>query len=147
MWSDSRLEARLPPLKPMKHPEIPPHLPRARGSFPLASLALLVTVLATALACSDFERLRAQYEWLSISWPRRLVAVLGGAGLFGGLIGVAQMFLSGARGRARCVAPIAGVLAGQVGVLILLAPGPLWRTLFAIGVLLAATILFRLGAE
>jgi hypothetical protein len=122
-------------------------LPRTESSFPFASLALLVTVLAAALACTDFDRLRAQYEWLSVSWPLRLVAVLGSAGLFGGLIGVAQIFLSGARGRARWVAPLAGLLAGQVGVLILLAPGPLWRTLFAVGVLLAATILFRLGAE
>jgi hypothetical protein len=122
-------------------------LPRTESSFPFASLALLVTVLAAALACTDFDRLRAQYVWLSVSWPQRLVAVLGSAGLFGGLIGVAQIFLSGARGRARWIAPLAGVLAGQVGVLILLAPGPLWRTLFAVGVLLAATILFRLGAE
>jgi hypothetical protein len=132
----------------MKHPDVSsPSTPPARGGFPIASLALLVTVLAAALACTDFQRLRAQYEWLSVSWPLRLVAVLGSAGLFGGVIGVTQMFLSGARGRARWVAPLAGVLAGQVGVLILLAPGPLWRTLFAIGVLLAATILFRLGAE
>jgi hypothetical protein len=118
-----------------------------RGSFPFASLALLVTVLAAALACTDLDRLQAQYAWLSVSWPWRLVALLGIAGLFGGMIGVAQIFVSGVRGRARWVAPLAGMLAGQVGVVILLAPGPMWRTLFAIGVLLAATILFRLGAE
>ena len=118
-----------------------------RGSFPFASLALLVTVLAAALACTDLDRLQVQYAWLSVSWPWRLVALLGSAGVFGGLIGVGQMLLSGARGRARWVAPLAGMLAGQVGVVLLLAPGPMWRTLFAIGVLLAATILFRLGAE
>jgi hypothetical protein len=131
----------------MKPPAVRSNLPGTRATFPLASLALLVTVLAAALACTDLGRLREQYVWLSISWPWRLVALLGGAGLFGGLIGVAQLFLSGARGRARWIAPIAGVLAGQVGALILVAPGPLWRTLFAIGVLLGATILFRLGAE
>jgi hypothetical protein len=32
-------------------------------------------------------------------------------------------------------------------VLILIAPGPIWRTTFAVGVLLAAAVLFRLGAE
>ncbi len=82
-----------------------------------------------------------------MNWPWRLVALLGVAGVFGGLIGVGQLFFSGARGKARWVAPLAGVLAGWVGLLILLAPGPMWRTLFAIGVLLGATIIFRLGAE
>ncbi len=131
----------------MSHSEIHSDLPRSLGSFPLASLALLVTVLAAALACTDLNRLQQQYEWLKVWWPWRLVLLLGSAGVFGGIIGIAQLFLSGARGRARWVAPLAGVLAGQVGVLILLAPGPLWRTLFAIGVLLTATVVFRLGAE
>jgi hypothetical protein len=131
----------------MNRSEIGSDLPRSRGSFPLASLALLVTVLAAALACTDLDRLQQQYEWLKVWWPWRLVLLLGGAGIFGAIIGVAQLFFSGVRGRARWVAPLAGVLAGQVGVLILLAPGPMWRTLFAIGVLLAATVVFRLGAE
>jgi hypothetical protein len=131
----------------MNRSEFGSDLPGSRGSFPLASLALLVTVLAAALACTDLDRLQQQYEWLKVWWPWRVVLLLGAAGVFGGIIGVAQLFLSGARGRARWVAPLAGVLAGQVGVLILLAPGPLWRTLFAIGVLLTATVLFRLGAE
>jgi hypothetical protein len=120
---------------------------RARGSFPLASLALLVTVFAAALACTDLGRWEQQYAWLSTNWPWRLVALLGGVGLFGGLIGVAHLFFSGVRGRSRWIAPIAGVLAGEVGVLILVAPGPLWRTLFAISVLLGTAILLRLGAE
>jgi hypothetical protein len=131
----------------MKPNVIESNSPATRSSFPIASLALLVTVLAAALACTDLDRLQKQYTWLEVNWPWRLVALLGGAGLFGGLIGVVQLFLSGARGRARWMAPLAGVLAGWVGVLILLAPGPMWRTLFAIGVLLGATILFRLGAE
>ena len=40
-----------------------------------------------------------------------------------------------------------GLFAGEIGVLILLAPGPIWRTTFAVGVLLGAAVLFRLGAE
>jgi hypothetical protein len=131
----------------MKRSDVLPNSAATRAGFPIASLALLVTVLAAALACTDLDRLQKQYVWLSINWPWRLVALLGGAGLFGGLIGVVQLFLSGARGRARWIAPLAGILAGWVGVVILLAPGPMWRTLFAIGVLLGATILFRLGAE
>jgi hypothetical protein len=118
-----------------------------RGSFPLTSLALLITVFAAALACTDLSRWDQQYAWLSENWPWRLVAVFGGVGLFGGLIGVAHLFFAGVKGRARWIAPIAGVLAGEVGVLILVAPGPIWRTLFAISVLLCTTILLRLGAE
>jgi hypothetical protein len=125
----------------------PPAAGRARSSFPLASLALLITVFAAALACTDVNRWQQQYVWLSQDWPWRLVALLGGVGLFGGVIGVAHVVVSAARGRARWIAPLAGVLAGQVGVLILVAPGPIWRTLFAISVLLATTIVLRLGAE
>jgi hypothetical protein len=119
----------------------------ARGSFPLASLGLLVTVFAAALACTDLHRWEQQYAWLSQDWPWRLVALFGGVGLFGGLIGLAHLFFSTTVGRARWIAPFAGILAGQLGVLILIAPGPLWRTLFAIAVLLGTTILLRLGAE
>jgi hypothetical protein len=120
---------------------------RSRTSFPLASLALLITVFAAALACTDLTRWNQQYAWLSQDWPWRLVALLGGVGLFGGVIGVFHIFMSAAKGRARWIAPLAGVLAGQVGVLILVAPGPIWRTLFVIAVMLATTIVFRLGAE
>ena len=120
---------------------------QVQAGFPLASLALLATVFATALACTDLERWNQQYTWLSLNWPWRLVGLLGGAGLFGGLVGIGQLFFSGARGKARWVAPLAGVLAGQVGALILVAPGPIWRTLSAVAVLLVATILFRIGAE
>jgi hypothetical protein len=108
---------------------------------------LLATVFAAALACTDLDRWHEQYAWLSLDWPWRLVALSGGAGVFGALVGVAQLFFSGARGKARWVAPLAGVIAGQVGALILVAPGPIWRTLFAVTVLLAATIAFRIGAE
>jgi hypothetical protein len=120
---------------------------RARGGFPLASLGLLVTVFAAALACTDLNRWERQYAWLLEDWPWRLVALLGGVGFFGGLVGVAHVFFSPAAGRARWIAPIAGILAGLLGVLILVAPGPLWRTMFAIAVLLGTTILLRLGAE
>jgi hypothetical protein len=121
--------------------------PRARSSFPLASLALLMTAFAASLACTDVARWSQQYQWLSQNWPWRLAALLGGVGLFGGLIGLGHVFFAAARGRARWIAPLAGVLAGQVGVLILVAPGPMWRTLFAISVLLGTTIALRLGAE
>ena len=77
---------------------------RTRGSFPLASLGLLVTVFAAALACTDLERWEQQYAWLSQDWPWRLVALLGGVGLFGGLIGLAHLFFFASMGRARWIA-------------------------------------------
>jgi hypothetical protein len=118
-----------------------------RAGFPLASLVLLVTVLASLLACADVDRWREQYSWLADDWPWRLVALFGGAGLMGGLIGCAYLFVGGVSWRTRLLAPIAGIVAAQIGVLILVAPGSIWTTIFAVGVLLACTVIVRLGAE
>jgi hypothetical protein len=49
--------------------------------------------------------------------------------------------------RARLFAPLIGILAGEVGVPILVAPGAMWRTIFAISILLIAAIVFRLDAD
>jgi hypothetical protein len=118
-----------------------------KASFPFAALALLVTVFASLLACADVERWREQYIWLSEDWPWRLVALFGGAAIFGGIVGGLFMFSPNLSRRARMLAPIAGILAGEIGVLILAAPGPIWRTVFAVLVLLSTAIVFRLGAE
>jgi hypothetical protein len=118
-----------------------------KASFPLASLALFVTVVACLLACTDAQRLQQQFQALTARSPWPAVFVFGGATLFGGAIGL--MYLIAGRGtwRARLIAPLAGIFAGVVGALVLIAPGPIWRTTFAVGVLLGAAILFRLGAE
>ena len=120
---------------------------RSRGGFSLSSLALLVTVVAASFACLDLNRWNENYGWLSQNWPWRLVALLGLTGLFGGMLGVIHLFFLASSGRARWIAPLAGILAGQLGALILVAPGPIWRTLFAISVLLVTTVLLRAGAE
>ena len=117
------------------------------SGFSLASLGMLVTVVAAAFACLDLERWQKQYALLSQDWPWRLVALLGAAGLFGGLIGVLHLFFLASSGRARWIAPPAGILAGVIGALLVVAPGPIWRTLFAISVLLLTTVLLRAGAE
>jgi hypothetical protein len=117
-----------------------------KSSFPFASLALLITVIASLLVCVDIERWRVQYAWMTDK-PWRALAIIGGAALFGGLIGATFMFFSNLSWRARLLAPIAGILAAEIGVLILVAPGPIWRSIFAVGVLLCTAILFRLGAE
>lgn len=118
-----------------------------RAGFPLASLVLLITVLASLLACADLDRWRQQYWWISQNWPWRIVALFGGAGLIGALIGCAYLFVGGVSWRTRLLAPLAGIVAAQIGVLILVAPGSIWRTVFAVGVLLACTVLIRIGAE
>jgi drug/metabolite transporter (DMT)-like permease len=117
------------------------------GNFPLASLALLITGFAALLACADVQRWRQQYSWLSEDWPWRLVGLFGGAAIFGGLIGAGFMFKSKKRWPIRLLAPVSGILAGEIGVLILVAPGPIWRTIFAVVVLLGTAVVFRLGAE
>jgi len=118
-----------------------------KSNFPLASLALLITVFASLLACTNIQRWREQYSWLSENWPWRLVALFGGAAIFGALIGIGFMFTSRMRWRARLLMPVAGILASEIGALILVAPGPIWRTIFAVVVLLGTAVLFRLGAE
>ena len=120
---------------------------RIRSGYPLASLALLVTMLACLLASADVDRWREQYLWLKEDWPWRIVALFGGAGLFGGLIGSAYVFVSSSSWRTGLLASLAGILAGMIGVLILVAPGPMWRTIFAVGVLLITAVFFRLDAE
>jgi hypothetical protein len=123
------------------------HKNGSTGNFPLAALALLITGFAALLACADVQRWREQYSWLSENWPWRLVGLFGGAAIFGGIIGAGFMFKSKMRWRARLLAPVAGILAGEIGALILVAPGPIWRTIFAVVVLLGTAVLFRLGAE
>ena len=118
-----------------------------RTSFPLASLALLITCFAALLACTDLDRWREQYTWLSQNWPWRMVALFGGAAIFGAIIGIAFMFTSKVRWRTRMLAPVAAIFAAEIGTLILVAPGPLWRTIFAVMVLVITAILFRLDAE
>jgi len=120
---------------------------RTRGGFSLSSLGLLVTVFAASFACLDLARWNQHYAWLSQNWPWRLVALFGVSGLLGALVGVLHWFFLAPSGRARWIAPIAGTVAGQFGAVILVAPGPIWRTLFAIGVLLVAAVLLRAGAD
>jgi hypothetical protein len=130
------------------------------GGFSLASLALLITVVATMLASADVELWKKQYVWLSdqrplmpLAWMWIFIGVqpalllFGGAVLFGGLIGLVHWFLDGFRRRTLLVAPLSGALAGCIGMLILVAPGPFWRSLSAIVVLLMTANLLRLGAE
>jgi hypothetical protein len=117
-----------------------------KSGFPFAALALLITVFACLMVCADADRMRQQYAWMSQNqWIT--VAAFGGACVFGGLIGLIAMLFSKATWRVRMVAPIAGMLAAQVGLLILIAPGPIWRTIFAMLVLIGTSVLFRLGAE
>jgi hypothetical protein len=76
-----------------------------------------------------------------------MIGLFGGAAVFGALIGAGLMLTSKSRWRARLLLPVAGILAAEIGAMILVAPGPLWRTIVAIVVLICAATLFRLDAE
>ena len=75
------------------------------------------------------------------------LGLFGGAAIFGALIGAGFMFTSKTRWGARLLAPLAGILAAEVGVLILVAPGPFWRTVMGVVVLICTATVFRIGAE
>ena len=124
-----------------------PPLQRPKAGFPLASLALLVTVLACLLASADIDRWHKQYAWFAENGPWRLVAIFGAAGVFGGFVGFVYMFGGHVGWRARKTAPLTGILAGATGVLILLAPGAMWRTILAVSILLTTVVLLRLDAD
>jgi hypothetical protein len=117
------------------------------AGFPIAALALLITTCACLLVSADTKRLREQYLAISAIDSWLFIILVGVAGLIGGLVGLSALFFSRTSWRVRLLAPPAGILAGETGLFILLAPGPVWRTIFAVAVLLAAAILFRLDAD
>ena len=131
----------------MSAPTEEPLLQRPRAGFPLASLALLVTVLACVLASADVDRWHKQWRWFSENGVWRLVAIFGAAGVFGGFVGFVYMLGGSAGWRGRKTAPLAGLLAGAAGVLILLAPGAIWRTILAVTILLTTVVLIRLDTD
>src|SRR6476620_8709087 len=120
---------------------------RSQSGFPIASLALLITVFACLLVCADIARWHEQYLVLTAngSWWLAILVVV--AGFIGALIGLIRAFVSRARWRMRLLAPIGGMLAGEAALFVLIAPGPVWRTIFAICVLLGAAVLFRIDAD
>lgn len=120
--------------------------PKTRGGFPLASLALLITVFACLFASADINQMRKQYEWFAENGIWKLVAVFGMAGIFGSFIGLTYMVVGGGW-RDRKLAPVTGFLAGVTGLFLLLAPGAMWRTILSISVLLTTVVLLRLDAD
>jgi hypothetical protein len=120
---------------------------RVTGGFSLATLALLVTVCAVILTSVDIHRCQEQ---LSKFWETDqgfVVVVFALAGLVGGLIGFFRVIIDDFTWPMLFAAMVGGTLAGLAAVLILVAPGPLWRSLLAIGLLLATTNILRLGSE
>jgi hypothetical protein len=117
------------------------------AGFPLASLALLVTAFASLLACVDIDRWRQQVAALSVAGPWQLALVFGGAGVFGGIVGLIFALFRRSSWRTKLAAPFVGIVAGEIGISILVAPGAVWRTIIAVGVLLGTVILVRLDAD
>jgi hypothetical protein len=114
----------------------------------LASLALLITALACLMACADISRWKIQYAKLlaeSVWW---VVGLFGGAAALGAIVGGIYSFAGRhATWRTRLMAPFAGILAGEATVLVLVAPGAIWRTVLSVSILLVAAVLFRIDAD
>lgn len=115
--------------------------------FSLSSLVLFVTILACQLVCFDIERFRQQYAFVADKGHGAVVMLFGGAAMIGGAIGVACRFRHLRNWRMWLFALIAGALAGEASLLILMAPTELWRTVCATSVLLITAIVMQLSAE
>ena len=121
--------------------------PVTHRGFSLASLATLTTVVATLLASTDPQRWQAHYAWLTDQGPWAVLLFFGGAAVVGLLIGLVHWVVNGFRWRTLLIATTSGALAACIAALILVAPGPFWRSLVCIVVLIMTTNLLRLGAE
>jgi hypothetical protein len=122
-----------------------PH--RTSAGFPLASLALFVTAFACLLACVDIDRWRNQFATLAVTGIWQLVLVFGGAAVFGAVVGLLFALLRRANCQTTLFAPFVGILAGEAGVSILLAPAAVWRTMIAVTVLLGTVMLLRVDTD
>lgn len=120
---------------------------RRAFKFSLSSLVLFVTILACQLVCFDIERFRQQYAIVADKGHGAVVMLFGGAAMIGGVMGVACQFRRLRNWRTWLFAPLAGAIAGEASLLILMAPTELWRTVFAISVLLVTATLMQLSAD
>jgi hypothetical protein len=116
------------------------------GGFSLASLALLITVVAVLLVSMDLNQCYAQLAHLAQRDIWYIAGLFGGAVIVGSLVGMVRLCLDGFSWRKLFVAPLGGCLAGMVGVLIVVSPGPLWRTVLAEPRPPGTTIDYALGA-
>ena len=106
-----------------------------------------MAVFGCLLGSADIRRWVELYHELNAPGSWWFVGLAIGAGIIGGAIGLVAMFLSRSGWWMRLLALPAGILAGQIGLFMLLATGPIWRSLFAIGVMLVAALIFRLDAD
>jgi hypothetical protein len=122
-------------------------VPSVDAGFPLASLASMIAAFAVALVSIDFQEVAANYNWLIDEYGVPQFAPVLGMGLFGAIVGFLHLFAYKFRWGTLMIAVMSGAIAGQLGLVILLGQGPVWRTLLAIGVFLAATTVLRISAE
>src|SRR3954467_7831256 len=92
---------------------------RSQGGFPIASLGLLVTVFACLLVCADTARWQEQYRMLTASGPWWLALLIAVAGILGGIIGLVRALISRASWRMWVLAPLGGIVAGEVALFVL----------------------------
>jgi hypothetical protein len=132
---------------PTNASRLPDNSRRSRGGFPLTSLALMVTVLACLLVSADMDRWHKQYAWLVQQGRWSAIALFAAAGLFGGIVGLSHAMLARLGWRMWLIAPFSGALAGESGVLVLMAAGDVWKTILAISILFLTVILLRLSTD
>jgi hypothetical protein len=118
-----------------------------RSSYSLASLALMVTVLAMVLASVNFGQCLLQITKLVQERSWALVILFVGAAIVGAVVGFAHMLFHGFSWRALLVSLVSGTFAGGLGAMLLIAPGSIRQSLIAVAVILGTTLAFRLGVE
>jgi hypothetical protein len=131
----------------MTDPIKPRGLPAHRSSYSLASLALMVTVLAMVLASVNFGQCLQQITKLFQERPLVLAILFASSAIIGAVVGFTHLLFHGFSWRALLVSLVSGALAGGLGAMLTLAPGSIQTSLIAVAVILGTTLAFRLGVE
>jgi hypothetical protein len=118
-----------------------------KRGFPLASLVLLATALAVCFTCTDVSGWSERWGRITPSAAFQLFGLFVAAALVGAVIGAILGLSNPSRWRGVLFGFIGGTIAGDVALLILLAPAPPIRSLTAVAVLIATAILVRWSAQ
>src|SRR3954468_6476474 len=103
---------------PAENPIEQPVSQRSQGGFPIAALGLLITVFACLLVCADIPRWNEQYRELTATGPWWLAILVAIAGTVGAMIGLVRALVSRSSWRMRVLAPLGGMIAGEVALLV-----------------------------
>ena len=114
-----------------------------RSGFPLATVVVLVTFVACALACVDAGTIgtampgQSADDWAEVALGSAISAIIGG------LVGLAIGWRHRRRFRGAILGFVPGSCAGVFLVALVIAPAPPPRVIAATGVLLLTTVVLR----